>query len=147
MRPALVSVVLLFSLLQQKTCKLATPEHIQAEFLTKLTPYFSNAKVEFAQIRGENAIIALTCIQGAGPALVDEALQMLRAQRRAIAQLELVPKLGGARYKYIVLGFDSAMIIYDIDSGQMAVGNPTPDYLVGYGGTCALHPRGALDTP
>jgi hypothetical protein len=140
MRSTLMCSVLLFALFQQKTCKLATPEHIEADFLQTLTPYFPHAQIQFAQLQGNNSVIALTCVQGAGPALVNEALQMLQAQRSKISQLKLVPKLGGARYKYIVLGFDSAVIVYDVDTGQMAAARPPADFLTGYYGACGLQP-------
>lgn len=130
-------------LLQQRHCNLASPEAIKGMAEDMLHPYFPNARV-IANPQ-QQALIAFTCTQGVGPQLVAQLQQYIATDRTIVEKLSWVqladgfsPLLGGAHYKYLLLGFDGGWVRYDIDTRQIATLGMAPQALQAYKQVCGF---------
>jgi len=87
---------------------------IKSSVEEKVRPYFQNVKVVLQPTQHE--ILALTCMQGAGPSLVKMAGENFGQQLQQpgidslIAHLYLAIK----GYRYVGLGFDTALVLVDL---------------------------------
>jgi hypothetical protein len=115
MRAALMLCLLIFTMFQ-----LGSPEQLKSSFEEKLRPYFQNAKVVLQP--EQHGLMGLTCMQGAGP-------QLVRMAGDAFAQELSQQGLGGIAtrlflsakgYRYVALGFDTWVIVFDLQTKGMS---------------------------
>ena len=132
--------LLLFALLlQQRQCSMVSPEAIKGRVEDALRPYFPNAQ-GLANPQTQ-AIIGFTCTQGMGQQFVEKMQAYIAADRQINQQLGMVqfaPLLGGAHYRYFLLGFDGGWVRYDMDAHQVATLSMTPQALQSYRQTCGF---------
>jgi hypothetical protein len=116
-------------LIFQGKCDMGTPEKIQQTVVTGLQPYFANAQA--AAVPAQRAIIGLTCMYGAGPQLPQKIMQSMTADRDILRKLNDMPYaalFGGVSYRYFLLGFDNALIRYDVQTKMFGVIAPPLGY-------------------
>ena len=133
------AIVLFALLLQQRQCSMVSPDAIKAKVEEALRPYFPNARGQVAP--QQQAIIGLTCTQGVGSAFVAQMQKFIASDREINQQLSLIqfaPLLGGAHYRYFLLGFDGGWVRYDLDAHRIDALNMTPDVLRGYRQACGF---------
>lgn len=125
-RPALFLCSLLFVVFQQQ-CNPLSPDSIKAKAETELHPYFPRAVV--IPLPEKESIVALTCTQGDGPELL-HALKDHMAQDRSmndkLVLAQTVLHVAGARYRYLLLYFDTGVIRYDLSAREISVKYEVP---------------------
>jgi hypothetical protein len=85
--------------------------------------------------------MGLTCTQGVGPKFVEEMQKHIASDREINQQLSYVqfaPLLGGAHYRYYLLGFDGGWVRYDLDAHRVDTMSMTPQVLQAYRQTCGF---------
>jgi hypothetical protein len=130
---------LLALLLPQRQCSVVSPDGIKGKVEEALRPYFPNARGQVAP--QQQAIIGLTCTQGVGPGFVAQMQKYIATDREINQQLSLVqfaPLLGGAHYRYFLLGFDGGWVRYDLDAHRVDAISMTPEVLQEYRQTCGF---------
>jgi hypothetical protein len=135
-----LTVVVFALLLQQRGCNMASPGAIKSKVEDSLRPYFPNAQglVEPQQ----QAIIGLTCTQGMGQQFVEKMRVYIATDRVINQQLGMVqfaPLLGGAHYRFFLLGFDGGWVRYDMEAHQVATLPMTAQALQMYRNTCGFN--------
>src|SRR5579864_1783398 len=116
----LCSLLLIF-----KQCDLASPDKIKEQANETLRPYFQNVKT--LVLPDQHTVLALTCMQGAGPKLLKDIAGNL-THNPGIDQLKMSPLAGGARYDYFALGFDTGLIWLDIKTKKLRTSDPWDGY-------------------
>jgi hypothetical protein len=133
-------VFFLFALLlQQRQCSMVSPDGIKGQVEQNLRPYFPNARGVVAP--EQQTIMGFTCAQGVGTDFVIKIAAFITTDRKINQQLsniQLVPLLGGAHYKYFWLIFDGGFVRYGLDTHQIEAFNTTPQVLQVYRQTCGL---------
>ncbi len=118
---------------------MASPDAIRGKVEDALRPYFPNAR---GQVNPQQqAIIGFTCAQGVGPGFVAQMQKFIASDRAINQQLSLIqfaPLLGGAHYRYFLLGFDGGFVRYDMDAHTVDATIMPPALLQGYRQTCGL---------
>jgi len=118
---------------------MASADNIQAKVETALQPYFANARGEV--LPKYQTIAGLTCMTGVGqelPAKIAGAIAADKEIMQELNMIQLAPLVGGANYRYFVLGFDNGMIRYEIPTRQFIVAPPPPGYAEHYRQVCGL---------
>jgi hypothetical protein len=126
-------------LLQQRQCSMVSPDAVKGKIEESLRPYFPNAVGQVAP--QQQAIIGFTCTQGVGPGFVAQMQKFIASDREINQQLSLIqfaPLLGGAHYRYFLLGFDGGFVRYDMDAHRVDALNMTPQVLQSYRQTCGF---------
>jgi hypothetical protein len=130
--------------LQQQNCsdsirEMRSPEKTKGMVEEKLQPYFPNVKA--VMLPEKHAILALTCVQGAGPEFVGKIRDLILNDpetTKPLAMLKVLPFIGGARYRYFVLGFDNGWVWYDIDNRTVSMPPVQDAYVAGYRQDCGF---------
>lgn len=120
-------------------CDVGSPQKVSAQFHDALVPYFPNAHVKL--LPNEGIIAAATCVQGAGPGLINQVAEFVHdspdvQQLRDLRQWG--PILGNPSYKYVMLGFDKSLMMLDVDSWQIIYPELPPNYEAEYREECGL---------
>ncbi|MFL6311631.1 MAG: hypothetical protein ACJ71W_05955 [Terriglobales bacterium] len=92
------------------------PDAVAQQFQEELTPYFPNAEVKADP--DKHVIMALSCLTGTGPLLAGKVGDVLQndPQMAKLKKLRsLGPILGSPTYKYVLLGFDTSVVRFDVD--------------------------------
>ncbi|HLW53233.1 MAG TPA: hypothetical protein VKW06_10360 [Candidatus Angelobacter sp.] len=122
---------LLLAMLASKGCELGPM--VESQMKDGLAPYFPNAIVRtFPQ---QQAIAALSCLDGAGPSLVDMVGPAL-ANNPKMSELRLIRVIPGFQYRNLGLGFEESLVIYNIESGNVSTIPMGQDYTVFYKREC-----------
>jgi hypothetical protein len=77
-----------------------------------------------------------------GQQFVEKMQAYIATDRQITQQLGMVqfaPLLGGAHYRYFLLGFDGGWVRYDMDAHQVATLMMTPQALQAYRQTCGFN--------
>lgn len=134
---------LLFPLLLfQRQCNMASPDAIKGKVEEALRPYFPNAHGLI--LPDQHIIAGLTCTQGVGMGLVTKMQVYIAGDRQINQELGMVqfaPLLGGAHYRYFMLGFDGGWVRYDMDGHLVDSVTMTPQALQAYRQVCGLAPQ------
>jgi hypothetical protein len=126
-------------LLQQRQCSMVSPDAIEGQVEQALRPYFSNARGR--AIPQTQAIFAYTCTQGVTPEFVAKIAAYIGGDRDINQKLNMVqfaPLLGGAHYRYFLLGFDGGWVRYDLDAHKISVETMRPLALEAYKKACGF---------
>jgi hypothetical protein len=105
--------------------QLGSPQ-IKSQFEAALQPYFPNARVVMQP--QAHVLMGFTCITGAGPQLAIQAATELQNKMTKNGVTDVATRLflAAAGYRYIVVGFDSYVAEFDLQSktaGYKAVGD------------------------
>jgi hypothetical protein len=137
--PSMRLTFVLFALLLQQRCNMASPEAIKGKVEDALRPYFPNAR---GMVNPQTqAIIGFTCTQGMGQQFIEKMQTYIATDRQIHQQLGMVqfaPLLGGAHYRYFLLVFDGGSVRYDIETQQVATLTIAPQVLQIYRQTCGF---------
>lgn len=115
------------------------PDQIKSNFENAIRPYFQNAKVVLQP--DHHVVFGLTCIEGAGPKLADQAARSLEDQLGPNGLMTSVERAFLAAYGYtsIVVGFDHYIAVFNIQN-RTAWSKPItdPGYQQFYRRECGL---------